>query len=159
MHAGSTRGLVTWLVWIGGGVVGLVLVLGTIGFFLQKKQRAAMAGQPVIAGGGPLPPNMLADGRWAPTLLVLNGARAGYRCYLKHGFTIGKQPNCDLVIDDGHTSGFHAQIGMDPQGNCMLFDQNSTNGTYINGVPVTQVALQNGVTIRVGSTELRFLTQ
>jgi len=52
---------------------------------------------------------------------------------LRHGFTIGKAPTCDLVIEDGYTSTHHAQIVMDAIGNCKVFDQGSTNGTFING--------------------------
>ena len=53
----------------------------------------------------------------------------------------------------------HAQILMDTAGNCTLYDQGSTNGTFVNGVRVSQYALTHGVAIRVGSTELRFLAQ
>jgi pSer/pThr/pTyr-binding forkhead associated (FHA) protein len=63
------------------------------------------------------------------------------------------------VIDDGFTSSQHAQIGIDPAGTCRLYDRGSTNGTFVNGVPVRETVLAHGVTIRIGSTELRFLTQ
>jgi pSer/pThr/pTyr-binding forkhead associated (FHA) protein len=63
------------------------------------------------------------------------------------------------VIEDGYTSSQHAQVGMDGLGNCVLYDRGSTNGTFVNGVPVREVALTHGAAIRVGSTELRFLAQ
>ncbi|MDQ3370929.1 MAG: FHA domain-containing protein, partial [Myxococcota bacterium] len=90
-------------------------------------------------------------------LCILSGPRAGETLGLRHGFTIGKQPGCDLRIDDGYTSGHHAQIGMDHFGNCRLYDQGSTNGTFVNGVRVTEYVLEHGTTLRIGSTELRFL--
>jgi len=95
-----------------------------------------------------------------PVLFVLSGPRTGHRLPLHHGFVIGKAPGSHLVLDhDGFASGQHAMILMDARGNCTLVDQGSTNGTFVNGVRVTQVALTHGVAIRVGSTELRFLAQ
>ena len=63
------------------------------------------------------------------------------------------------MIEDGFTSSHHAQIGMDAQGNCWLDDLGSTNGTFVNGVRITQKALDHGVTVRIGSMEIRFLAQ
>jgi hypothetical protein len=94
-----------------------------------------------------------------PALLVLTGPRTGQRIPLQHGFTIGKAPTSHLVLDDGYTSGQHAQVAMDQLGNCRLYDRGSTNGTFVNGVRVTEVALDHGMSVRIGSTELRFLAQ
>ena len=104
-------------------------------------------------------PGLLPDGRPIPGLLVMNGPRAGQRLVLRDGFLIGKQPGCDLQIEDGYTSTQHAQIQMDVQGRCVLHDRGSTNGTFVNNVPVQQHPLEHGATIRIGSTELRFLAQ
>jgi hypothetical protein len=152
-----TSKLVLWSMYIGGGAVGLFLIIGTIGFVVARKNRPGPApGEP---GGAILPPGMLPNGKWAPTLLVMTGPLAGQRKYLRNGFSIGKQPGCDLVIDDQYASSLHAQVGMDPLGNCVLYDNGSTNGTLLNGVPIREVALQHGVTIRIGSVEVRFLAQ
>ena len=79
--------------------------------------------------------------------------------YLQHGFLIGKAPTSHLVLDDGYTSSQHAQIVMDAAGTCRLFDHHSTNGTFVNGVRVSDVVLQHGMAVRIGSIELRFLAQ
>src|SRR5262249_37237329 len=94
-----------------------------------------------------------------PSLLVMTGPRSGERTALRLGFLIGKAPGCDLLIDDGYTSAHHAQIGMDQFGNCSLYDRGSTNGTFVNGVRVGECVLSHGVSLRIGSTELRFLAQ
>ncbi|TMQ19203.1 MAG: FHA domain-containing protein [Deltaproteobacteria bacterium] len=94
-----------------------------------------------------------------PVLLVLTGPRAGQRIPLQNGFTIGKAPTSSLVLDDGYTSTQHAQIVMDASGVCRLFDRQSTNGTFVNGVRVTDAVLDHGMSVRIGSTELRFLAQ
>jgi len=94
-----------------------------------------------------------------PRLYIMTGPRAGETLALRHGFSIGSAPTNDLVIADGFASGQHAQIGMDAQGNCWVSDLGSTNGTFMNGVRVTQKPLDHGVSLRIGSTELRFLAQ
>jgi len=95
------------------------------------------------------------------TLYIMGGPRTGQRLALRHGFLIGKDRGCDLQLDDGFTSSQHAMILMDARGNCMVQDRGSTNGTFVNGVRVVAepVALHHGVTIRIGSTDLRFLAQ
>ena len=89
----------------------------------------------------------------------MSGPRTGERILLHNGFLIGKQPGCHLLIEDGYTSSQHAQVGMDAQGNCTLFDRQSTNGTFVNGNRITALALQHGASIKIGSIELRFLAQ
>jgi hypothetical protein len=184
----ESRGIVGWLILlvaIGGGAV---VVLGLIGFVLHKRQQAAggpplVAGQPVVPGQlampGQVPPGMSppkakkvkgkapknqpqqpvpppAVGRW---LLVMSGPRTGERIPLQNGFTIGKAPGSNLLLEDGYTSSHHAQVAIDHLGNCRLYDRNSTNGTFANGVRVTEVVLDHGMSVRIGSTELRFLAQ
>ena len=76
-----------------------------------------------------------------------------------NGFLIGKQPGCHLILEDGYTSSQHAQIGMDANGVCTIYDRGSTNGTYINGVRVPQSVLQHGLVIRIGATDMRYLAE
>jgi len=61
-----------------------------------------------------------------PSLLVMSGPRNGERIPLQNGFTIGKAPGSNLVLDDGYTSSQHAQVGIDHMGSCRLYDRNST---------------------------------
>ncbi len=170
-------GILSWILIILGALVGVVVVLAGVGFAMTKlkgrpKAPAPVAGaplpgappgiQPIVpppAGAAPAPAPAVQAPVVGPQLYIMGGPRAGQRIALRHGFMIGKQPECDLVIDDGFASGHHAQILMDQGGNCILYDKGSTNGTFVNGVRVSQYALTHGVAIRVGSTELRFLAQ
>ncbi len=103
----------------------------------------AIAAQPAPVPGGPV-------------LIVLTGPAAGTRLPLRHGFTVGKAPGNDLdLAHDGYASGHHAQIAFDGA-SWMVYDQGSTNGTFANGVRITQTRLDPGMTIRFGSTEVRF---
>ena len=165
--ASHGRGALGWILIIAGGLAGAIVLLGVIGYFITKRQqRAAQMPMPGQMPQQPMPqpqmpPQMpvMPAGRPPPALLVMSGPLAGQRVMLRNGFLIGKQPGCDLLIDDGYTSSQHAQIGIDAYGNCRLYDRGSTNGTFINGVPVRESALEHGATIRIGSTELRFLAQ
>jgi hypothetical protein len=204
----SGRGVLGWVILVVGIAIGAVVLLGLIGFVLQRRQGAppgfapgqrsppwppgaAMPGMPGMpASGMPAPgipamagvPGAPPAGKaswWrgkpkappapvaapppppvaGPALLVLTGPRTGQRIPLQNGFTIGKAPSSSLVLDDGYTSTNHAQVGVDPSGTCRLYDRNSTNGTFVNGVRVTEVVLDHGMSVRIGSIELRFLAQ
>ncbi len=171
------RGVLGWILLVGGIGVGSLLVLGTIGYFLTKKQQRAVAPQPghpampghapvagqPMHGHAPMPgqpmPGLLPNGRPIPALIIMSGPRTGERHQLFNGFLIGKQPGCHLLIEDGYTSSQHAQIGMDVTGSCRIYDRGSTNGTYVNGMRVTDSALAHGIVIKIGSTEIRFLAE
>jgi hypothetical protein len=180
--AGSSSGrggaILRWVLIIVGGLVGLGVVLGFVGWLMSRKQQApAMPFAPgmVPPGHASVPPQalqgraphmtmppqagLLANGRPIPGLLVMTGPRTGERLTLRNGFLVGGQPASDLRIQDGFTSSNHAQFAMDPNGTCTLVDLGSTNGTYINGLRVQTAPLQHGMTIKIGSTELRFLTE
>ncbi len=171
----SGRGVLGWILLVGGILVGLVIVLGVIGYFMtraqQRRELQAAApphsGMPVhgVQPGMPMArspfvvPGLLPNGRPIPALLILSGPRTGERHLLRNGFLIGKQPGCDLMIEDGYTSSQHAQIGMDESGGCNLYDRGSTNGTFVNGARIGESALQHGASITIGSTDMRFLAE
>src|SRR5215210_7115101 len=69
--------------------------------------------------------------------------------------SIGRAPSCDLVIDDLTISGEHALLGYTPQG-WVIEDQNSTNGTYVNGARVASEYVNPGDVVTVGRTSFRF---
>jgi hypothetical protein len=90
-------------------------------------------------------------------IMVLSGPKQGQTLPLRHGFTIGRTPGCDLVIEDGMTSGYHAQFHLDTAGGVTVVDLGSSNGTYVNGVRSQSSRLAHGMSLRVGQTDLRFL--
>lgn len=160
------RGVFGWILLVGGIAIGVLFVLGLIGYVMTKRQQRAAAAPPPQAfpSGAPAAfhsarPAAAPAVTAGPRLFIINGPRAGQQVSLRHGFLIGKQPGCDLIFDDGYTSSQHAQIAMDAAGNCRLYDRGSTNGTFVNGVRVTDCALDHGVVLRIGSTELQYLAQ
>lgn len=69
--------------------------------------------------------------------------------------TIGRLPDCDIVLDDRNVSRRHAEVRRIPNG-FVAVDLDSTNGTRVNGSGVKERRLQDGDEITVGSTKLRF---
>ncbi len=67
--------------------------------------------------------------------------------------TLGRSRDCDIPISDPNASRQHAEIrhiGLD----YFLVDQNSTNGTYVNGQRIRRHALADGDRITIGTTEM-----
>lgn len=76
---------------------------------------------------------------------------------LKEEMTIGRSLQCDISIpDDRFISQYHARISLQ-NGNCVVEDLGSTNGTYLNGARIKSPArVQRGDRISLGNTILEF---
>ena len=69
--------------------------------------------------------------------------------------TIGRAADAELRLSDTSVSRRHAEVRRTGDG-WTIVDLGSTNGTRVNGVPVTDRRLQDGDTISVGDASLRF---
>lgn len=79
-----------------------------------------------------------------------------YRVYSGYN-RIGANPVCDIVLDDETVSGSHA-ILVYRDGRCLLKDDLSRNGTFVNGREISEAhPLQNYDQIRIGNTYLTFV--
>ena len=68
-------------------------------------------------------------------------------------FTIGRDDECDLPLPDDKLSRQHAAITVRPDGQTVIEDLGSTNGTYVNGWRIEQpTLLQGGEQVQVGDT-------
>ncbi|MBE3099591.1 MAG: FHA domain-containing protein [Planctomycetes bacterium] len=89
-----------------------------------------------------------------PALTVIQGPDQG-KAFDLNGETliIGRDPACDVALRDPGISRHHARLEL--KGNrYVLKDAGSANGTFINGLRITESALQTGDQIRVGNTVL-----
>jgi hypothetical protein len=69
--------------------------------------------------------------------------------------TLGRLPDCDVVLSDPNVSRRHAEVRR--RGNDFLVvDLGSTNGTRVNNAGVRERRLNDGDEITVGSTRIRF---
>ena len=69
--------------------------------------------------------------------------------------TAGAHPGNPVVIDDPMASGFHCRLFRRPDGRVWLRDLGSMNGTYVDGMRVTEAEVQPGSTVRIGNASLR----
>lgn len=85
------------------------------------------------------------------------GAHVGERVRICGAAVLGRIADNDIVVEDPGVSPRHAVIEL-IGGSFEIRDLDSASGTYVNGVRVKgPVRLEGGETIRIGSTELRFL--
>jgi hypothetical protein len=69
--------------------------------------------------------------------------------------TLGRLPESDVVVADAGASRQHARIA-NANGEFVLTDLGSTNGTLVNDEPVRERALLDGDRITIGETVLEF---
>lgn len=68
---------------------------------------------------------------------------------------IGRQSDCDIVVNDANVSRRHAEIRPHGDG-FLLVDLGSTNGSRVNGMSVRDRELRDGDELQFGSTRLVF---
>jgi hypothetical protein len=68
---------------------------------------------------------------------------------------LGRGTDCDLRLVDPGVSRHHAEIRVE-DGEVVLVDLGSTNGTFVNGQPVRRVPLADGTRVTLGRTTLVF---
>jgi hypothetical protein len=71
------------------------------------------------------------------------------------GLTIGRRPDMTLVLEEAHVSRVHAQIRL-VQGRYVIFDLDSSGGTYVNDQRITQCVLHPGDVISLAGVQLVF---
>jgi hypothetical protein len=115
-----------------------------------RKQRRQPRPRPVK------PPRSQRAARGEPQrLLVTAGALAGTSLALtEQQITIGRANDATLVLNDDYASSRHARL-FPQDGQWIVEDLGSTNGTYLDRQKVTQpTPVPAGVPIRIGKTVL-----
>lgn len=110
---------------------------------LRKRQKTATAS---IQGESGPHLNLI------PTIRFVAPVKAHFR---RARFVIGRSPGCDLVLDSPYVSSQHAEI-FTKDGNSILRDLHSRNGTYINDLKITEKLLPPAGTIRFGRYGLTY---
>ena len=89
-------------------------------------------------------------------LTIQNGCFAGLVIILKKSKTLlGRDPSCDVCLDDSLVSSEHA-IVVRSNGGYVLEDLNSRNGTRVDRENVQKKRLKNGAEISIGNFLIRF---
>ena len=89
-------------------------------------------------------------------LRVESGPERGWKGELPpdQTFTIGRLPDCSLVLPGDKVSRVHCFIARSGE-RWMVFDKGSSNGTYLNGARVEAAELRAGCFIRVSDSIIR----
>jgi hypothetical protein len=94
-----------------------------------------------------------ASGRAARLVVLEPAARRGLTVAITGEVTLGRDPACTIVVDDdAYVSQIHLRV-FDYDGQPMVEDLGSTNGTYHNGVKLNGAKLLHpGDRLQVGTT-------
>jgi two-component system cell cycle response regulator len=94
----------------------------------------------------------------AACLVVILGAEIGKRITLEQrDLVLGRSSGVDVQLDIDNVSRNHASIVRSAHG-WILRDLDSTNGTFVNELPIRERLLRDGDQIRIGRAMLKFLT-
>ncbi|MEO8162857.1 MAG: FHA domain-containing protein, partial [Ilumatobacteraceae bacterium] len=106
----------------------------------------------------PTPPtanikSVTAIGPTQATIVLGNGERVPLTGDLA---IVGRQSDCQILIDDNNVSRIHAEIRRSDDG-WVVTDRGSTNGSSVNGEKITEGRLLvNGDTVAFGSAIVQF---
>jgi hypothetical protein len=71
---------------------------------------------------------------------------------------LGRDPGCDVVLNDSKCSRRHAIVEED-RGGLVVRDAGSANGIYLNGRRVEEASLRPGDTLRLGDVQVKLLAE
>jgi pSer/pThr/pTyr-binding forkhead associated (FHA) protein len=127
-------------------------------FFLYQVVRVTLRELTEIAAVDPAtPPPARSFGR----LVVLDGAESdlppGTSFPLQPVTVVGRHPDSTIAVDEPFVSAEHAELAFD-RGRWWVRDLNSTNGTYVNGQPVTvTTGVRPGDVVQFGRIKLQLV--
>jgi hypothetical protein len=92
-----------------------------------------------------------------PRLTLIKGPLAGEVFYLERfPVTIGRDPKCDLFLNNMTVSRLHAVIEREADDHIVVYDRDSLNGTWVDGKIVEQAELYEGSLLQIGTFSMRF---
>ncbi|HUG66206.1 MAG TPA: GGDEF domain-containing protein [Pirellulaceae bacterium] len=89
--------------------------------------------------------------------VIRSCADLGVHAFIEGPTVLGRDPKCSFPLHDFGVSWQHATVTPHGDDDYVLEDLNSTNGTRVNGLPISSPRLlQDGEKIFVGDTVIRF---
>ena len=136
-----------------------VLFIFLLYFFLYQVVRVTTRELTVIASATAPAPS--GQARAVGRLVVVDGAesdlRPGVAFALQPVTTVGRHPDSTMPINEPFVSSEHAELAYD-SGRWWLRDLGSTNGTFLNGNPVTvATGIRPGDIVQFGRIKLQFV--
>jgi len=103
-----------------------------------------------VTDGTPVP-EIAHSGERRAELRIVRGPQTGVIIELHDGLlTVGRDPQCDIFLNDMTVSRKHATIESDERG-CVICDTNSYNGVWVNDKAVETCLLQSGDLVQIGA--------
>lgn len=92
-----------------------------------------------------------------PTRFAITaGPGQGMSVPVERTINLGRAADSTLLLDDDYASARHAQLLQTNENTWMISDLGSTNGTYVNGKPITEpTKVTVGDVVRIGKTLMR----
>lgn len=91
--------------------------------------------------------------------VIVKGADAGQEFPFTGGMmVIGRSDECDIVLSDPNVSRRHAHAVV-LNGMVAVVDLGSSNGTLVNGIPISRIFLMDGDEVQVGGTTIGFVEE
>ena len=87
--------------------------------------------------------------------VLANGHRRIFA--LRRSVVVGRDPFCDIRMQDPLASRQHALFYLDSQGRCYVCDLQSLNGIYVGDAKVSRASLADGAEVRIGNTRIQFI--
>ena len=137
-------------------VIAAVGVVRTDLFGAQRRRRQQRKARPPKAAPPPAPRRSGRASRSAPQQMVVTAGPLSGRTFplTDAQITIGRADDATLVLADDYASTRHARI-FPQDGQWIVEDLGSTNGTYLDRQKVTQpTPVPVGVPVRIGKTVL-----
>lgn len=92
-----------------------------------------------------------------PKFVVKQGDQSGKEIQMSgNQIVFGRSEDCDVLISDANVSRRHAQAIL-INGLVAIVDLNSSNGTLVNGIPISRIFLMDGDEVRVGGMTFQFV--
>lgn len=156
----------------------LLVIVVVLFFVLLKQSRQGRSGNlnPASPSGLPQPGDHTAHSSPTPrfqstppsksiasfsakspmVLTAVNGSLAGQQFHISsEGLRIGRSPDNQVVLVEPMVSRQHAQILLRDD-TFVIFDRNSSNGTFVDGLRTSERVLQPGNRIQIGLSEFVF---
>ena len=92
-----------------------------------------------------------------PLLLVILPDGRSKRFRFPRLALVGRDPACDLVLDDPLVSRQHLLLAVDDAGRCIATDLHSTNGSWCGPERLVRRPILPGTELRVGATRIQLL--
>ncbi|MBD3239094.1 MAG: diguanylate cyclase [Chitinivibrionales bacterium] len=90
-----------------------------------------------------------------PYLVMYTERNMGKRLDLSEAkVTIGRAPDADIVIDDKRVSKIHCLLQYQ-KGAILVEDNNSTNGTFLNGQRIDKASVTSSALLQIGGTVMK----